>query len=620
MTEMRDNAQARSSGRLRRLMAWLLSDSPITDRDAPSALQQETTREIVTLHARILLHMPIVQLLFVIAVGWIVLPAVPLGIFLVWSVLTVGTEGLRAVSAQWMLPRVQTLAPKHMHSVFMVLDALSGAMVGLAAVLFLRHLPLLHQVLIEVVLFAIAAAGVSVAVSSKYMLAAYSFLVLLGASVTWAVLHPGQAGPVAGLTLLYWGFLIGVSSESERLLKHSVQIRQERDRILQDLERSNAVAHAATDRAEQTAQARARVLAAASHDLRQPLHALSIYSAVLAANPSPQTLREVGHNIDQIVRALGGMLTGLLDLSRLSSGCYTPQQQIFALDQTVAEVCAEYDAAAAEKGLVIRSTLIPIQIAGDAPAVARIARNLIDNAIKYTDHGEIRVATMLADGGAVLSVADTGKGIATAEQEHIFEEFYQTDNPGRDRSQGVGLGLSIVRRLCELMDAHISVESAPGEGACFRVIFAGPMISPGHPAAVPGEETPPSIMQGLRVYVVDDEPDVRNSMRALLRLWGVDVHTAGSNQETETLFTRLGPPDLLIADLRLGESEHGAAMATRLRQEYGPFPVLMITGETASQALCQAREAGFALLQKPIAAEVLHAAIAGMLGPDIARD
>jgi CheY-like chemotaxis protein/anti-sigma regulatory factor (Ser/Thr protein kinase) len=312
------------------------------------------------------------------------------------------------------------------------------------------------------------------------------------------------------------------------------------------------------------------------------------------------------------------MLTDLLDLSRLSSGCYTPQQQIFALDQTVAEVCAEYDAAAAEKGLVIHSTLIPIQIAGDAPAVARIARNLIDNAIKDTDHGEIRVVTMLVDGGAVLSVSDTGKGIATAEQEQIFEEFYQTDNPGRDRSQGVGLGLSIVRRLCELMEAHISVESAPGEGACFRVVFPGSVILSGHAPTVLGEEIRQLSTQGLRVYVVDDEPDIRGSMCTLLGLWGMEVHTAGSSAEANSLFTRLGPPSLLIADLRLGESEHGAAMATRLRQEYGPFPVLMITGETASQALCQAREAGFALLQKPIAVEVLRAAIADVLQPNFA--
>ncbi|MHB8847904.1 MAG: ATP-binding protein [Burkholderiales bacterium] len=601
------------------LANWLLSDVTPIGQDEAAVLKQETIQEIVTLHARILLHMPLIQLIFVCALGWIVLHRVPWVLFLGWSVATVGMEGLRAATAAWVLARVHTFAPKRMHVMFMVLDALSGSMVGLAAILFLHYLPLLSQVLIEIVLFAIAAAGVSVAVSSKYMLAAYSFMVLLGASISWVVLHPDQALPVIGLTLLYWGFLLGVSTQSEYLLQRSVHIRRERDQMLLDLERSNAEAHAATILAEQSAQARARVLAAASHDLRQPLHALSIYSAILAANPSPSTLREVGHNIDQLVRALDGILTDLLDLSKLSSGSYLPQQQIFALDKTVADVCAEYTAAAVEKGLVLRSILPPIQLSGDNHAVARIVRNLIDNAIKYTDYGEICIAIEFVDGVAALSVTDTGKGIAAIEHERIFEEFYQTDNPGRDRSKGVGLGLAIVRRLCELMDARIYVESAPGEGACFRVAFSDPVLLSGSNAADRGEAVPPASLHGLRIYVIDDEQDIVSSMHTLLSLWGIEVRTGRSVREAEDLLAHYGRPDLLITDLRLREAEHGAAMATRLRTCFGPFPVLLITGETASQALRKVGEAGFVLLQKPISASTLHAAIEAVLELNLER-
>ncbi len=485
---MQNNAQLPTLGHFRWLAEWL----SVNPNDLLTA-KDEITREIVTLHARILLHMPIIQLLLVGAVGWIVLPEVSVGVFLLWSFVTLGTEGLRSASAWWVLPRVQRLAPNRLHALFMTLDALSGAMVGLIAVLFLPFLPLISQMLIEVILFAIAAAGISVAVSSKYMMAAYSFMVLVNASICWALLHPRQATPVLGLTVLYWVFLIGVSTESERLLKRSVQIRQDRDRLLRDLEQSNAEAHAATHRAEQAAQSRARVLAAASHDLRQPLHALSTYSAVLAANPSPPVLREVGHNIDQIVRGLGGMLTGLLDLSKLSSGSYAMQRQIFALDQTIAEVCSEYDASVVQKGLIFRCSLTPMLITGDDHAVARIARNLIDNAVKYTDHGEIFVATTLKENNAVFTVTDTGKGISSAEQAKIFEEFYQVEDPECERSQGVGLGLSIVHSLCELIGARISVESTLGHGSCFCVMFLGPVILSGHTQGVPEEEARPSL-------------------------------------------------------------------------------------------------------------------------------
>lgn len=595
------------------LAAWLLTDLTSVDQSEETVLKQESIREIVILHVRILLYMPFVQLIFVCAVGWIILPRVPFSLFLGWSVATVCLEGLRAASGIWVLPRVRMFEPKRMHLLFMVLDTLSGSMVGLAAILFLHYIPLLSQVLIEIILFAIAAAGASVVVSSKYMLAAYSFMVLLGGSISWVVLHPEHALPVTGLTLLYWGFLIGVSTQSEYLFQRSVQIRQEKEQILIELERSNIEAHKATILAEQLAQARARVLAAASHDLRQPLHALSIYSAILAANPSPSILREVGHNIDQLVHTLGGILTDLLDLSKLSSGTYLPQRQTFSLNKIVAEVCDEYIAAADEKGLILRSALAPIQMSGDSHAVARIVRNLIDNAIKYTDRGEICVSIDFSDGFANLSVIDTGKGIAADECNRIFEEFYQIDNLGRDRSKGVGLGLAIVRGLCELMDARICVESTPGQGSCFRVKFSDSSILQAGSTADCGELFQLEQLPGIRIYVIDDEQDIVSSMHTLLGLWGIEVRTGTTSQEAENLFVQSGCPDLLIADLRLSEAVHGAALATRLRTCFGYFPVLLITGETSSQGLRIAEEVGFALLQKPISASVLHAAIKSTL-------
>jgi two-component system, sensor histidine kinase len=412
--------------------------------------------------------------------------------------------------------------------------------------------------------------------------------------------------------------IILVAADGEKLLLRSVTIRHQRDRLVRDLEQRNSDVREAMGEAEQSAKARARVLAAASHDLRQPLHALSVYSAVLASKPAPDLLNEVSVNIDQIVRALGNLLNGLLDLSRLSAGNYVPEHQQLTMDTLIAGVCTEYSQAAAQKNLLLVQELHPVLVMGDAVAIGRIARNLIDNAIKYTDAGEVRIFTGLdssqAPPRALLSIRDTGKGIPQAEREKIFEEFYQLDNPGRDRSRGVGLGLAIVQRLCELMGAKIQVESRLGEGTEFRVsmpVAAGAVVSrPEEDSAAASVS-----LEGRRVYVVDDERDIRNSMRALLGIWGVQAATADSVNDAEALFVKSGPPDLLIVDLRLADQEHGSHLAVRLQRQYGTFPVLIITGETSSDALREARASGYALLQKPIAAEVLRREIVGIIGP-----
>jgi two-component system, sensor histidine kinase len=172
------------------------------------------------------------------------------------------------------------------------------------------------------------------------------------------------------------------------------------------------------------------------------------------------------------------------------------------------------------------------------------------------------------------------------------------------------LGLAIVQRLCELIGATVSVESLVGQGTCFRVSIPAVLVE-----SAPRESSAPaaveSSLQGLQVYVVDDERDILKSMRSLLSVWGIGVHTAESSDATDRIFEEHGPPDLMIVDLRLGDGEHGARLADRLQQTYGQFPVLIITGETASDALRQANEHNYTLLQKPIAADVLRRAISG---------
>jgi signal transduction histidine kinase/CheY-like chemotaxis protein len=560
--------------------------------------------------------MPWVETVLVLGMALFMYPYIPPLLFAGWGALTIGVEVGRARYATSVLRRASTIDPVRTHFAFMLLAVAAGGAVGVGSIFFLPRMPILDQALLGCILFAMPAAGVVVSQSSRYIVAAYALSMLIPACATWMTLHPSQAISLGGLMPLYCVVIILAAADCDRLLLRSVMIRYERDRLVRDLEQRNIEVRVAMGAAEQSAHARARVLAAASHDLRQPLHALSVYTAVLAANPAPEALREVATNIDQIVRSLGSLLHGLLDLSRLSAGHYVLDRRMLSLDKVIGSVCTEFERAAAAQGLKLIVDIAPVQTIGDALAIARIARNLLDNALKYTEHGSIKVSTMLdstvAERPVVLSIEDTGKGIPAGEHDRIFEEFYQLDNPGRDRSKGVGLGLTIVQRLCELSGAQVSVRSEPGQGTCFRVGF--PAVGA---ATEPSEVNPQAhadvSLKGVRVCLVDDEVDILKSMGHLLKAWGMESFTTDSVAGAEKIFRERGKPDLLITDLRLGKGEHGAELATRMRKQFGGFPVLIITGETTSAALREANERGFKLLQKPVVAETLREAIVAEL-------
>lgn len=573
-----------------------------------AANQDELLVELVRMHARIIMRMPWVQSALAICVGVVVLPYVSLAAFLTWCVISIGIEVLRANYSHRLLARHDDFEPHAVHRNFVLWALAAGAAVGCGAGWCFFYLPVADQAVLGIVLFAMPAAGVAVSQSSRYIAAAYCLAILVPASGCWMAIYPHQAFSVGIMTLVYCAFIILVAVEGEQLLLRSVVIRHQRDRLVRDLEQRNADVRIAMQQAEQSALARARVLATASHDLRQPLHALSLYSAVLAAGPAPEQLREVSTNMDQIVRSLGSLLHGLLDLSRLTAGHYEPESVPIELDHVVAAVCNEYRRPAAARGLELITKLAPVRLHGDAVAISRIVRNLLDNAIKYTASGSINVeVSPLMENGAMfglISVTDTGCGIPTEEQARVFEEFYQLDNPSRDRSRGVGLGLAIVKRLCELIRADISIDSTPQIGTTFTL-----RIRSGREGADAAGDTHDIAdtrdLQGRTVFLVDDEVDILRSTQQLLGAWGMHTKTADGVESARRLFVDGGAPDLFITDLRLRGGESGASLAAELRNTYGNFPVLVITGEISAAAAADVETLGAALLYKPITPELL---------------
>jgi signal transduction histidine kinase len=352
---------------------------------------------------------------------------------------------------------------------------------------------------------------------------------------------------------------------------------------------------------------KSRFLAAASHDLRQPLHALSLYTAALKLKAASGATGEIVAHIDTAVDSLSALVESLLDISRLDAGVVQVEAQSVSVLALLQRIEANYRPVAQEKGLQLRVEGADALVHSDPVLLERLLRNLVDNAVKYTATGSVTLHAEVHGPAVRIMVRDTGPGIPAAERERVFEEFYQIGNPERDRARGLGLGLAIVRRLAQLLGVEVKLESEPGRGATFMVSV--PLAADARAALRAPAATVASSSRGLagaRILVIDDEPEVRGGMLMLLEHLGCRVAACGGYDEAEQLLNRqaLGV-DLIIADFRLRQNESGIDTVRRLRARLGNVPVLLLTGDTAPDRLREAQASGLRLLYKPISPKVL---------------
>ncbi|MBS0426232.1 MAG: response regulator [Proteobacteria bacterium] len=513
----------------------------------------------------------------------------------------------RAVHGHRVLARFDAIDLDRCHALQAVACLVSGAIAAMAAPLFLGSLEPPRQALLTCVLCSLPAIGTIVAAGSRLYVLVYSAGVFVPVVIAWSTRYPGLATAAAASGATYVIVLYLATVESSRMLARSFAIRQERDRMVKDLERSNQAIHAAVAQARREASARARVLAAASHDLRQPLHALSLYSAVLSSQPSEEAQREAGMRIDQLVHILGDLLHGLLDLSRISSGEYIVVRERFDLRAVVESICAEVEPSARSKGLDFDAHLETAWIDSDQTAISRILRNLLDNALKYTASGRIGVRLARVGSTAEIAVIDTGPGIPEQMQGRVFEEFFQIANHGRDRAKGVGLGLTIVKRLVEQIGGSLSLDSTTGAGCTFCIRLACLTEVPADTPRSAASAGDIAFGAGRRVVVLDDDEEIARAMVALLSLWGYAVEAVTDAQQVGPLFAR-GVPDLLIADLRLGGEQSGLDVVNALVTSHGDFPVLFVTGEASAPPTLWISARGVKACEKPVMCKPLDQA------------
>ena len=452
-------------------------------------------------------------------------------------------------------------------------------------------------------LLLLAAGGTAIAFGVHDWLAAQST----------AELRPVMLVPYSGLAFL---LLVGwiLTDRFVRAINEYEMLNAGLERRV--AEKSEALAtqlketRAARDAAETANRAKTRFLAAASHDLRQPLHALGLFAARLSDRVRDPEDAALAQRISTSVASLESLFSALLDISRLEAGAVAADVRAFALDPLFARLANDFAPEAVEKGL--RLAVVPTRCAvrSDPVLLERILRNLVANALRYTREGGVVIGARRRGTHVAIEVRDSGPGIAPEHLDRVFEEFYQVGNPERDRTRGLGLGLAIVRRLATLLGHEVDVASRPGRGCVFRVrvaaataaeIAVGPAESS---AALPGE-----LLAGRRILVIDDEEPVRDGMRQTLAAWRCTPMLA-ADAEAAVAACADGAPDAMVVDFRLPHGKSGIDAIVAVRAAVGRnVPAIVVSGESTSDQIARIRAAGFTLLSKPVAPAKLRAAL-----------
>lgn len=369
-----------------------------------------------------------------------------------------------------------------------------------------------------------------------------------------------------------------------------------------DRKRMEAAVRDALAEAERANQAKSRFLAAASHDIRQPIQSLMLFAHALSAMLSGHGAAPLLEKMSAALAALKLLLDSILDISKLDAGLVTPDITAFPLGEFLDRLAAEYQPRMAAKGLSFRLVAASGWVASDPTLLGRIVGNLLENALKYTNRGGVVLGCRRRGGKVAITVADTGVGIAPEHQHEVFEEFVQIGSHGRDRAQGMGLGLATVKRMGVLLGHPVGVRSVPGRGSSFWVEVPRAEACG---VAAPEREAPGSA--GGRVLVVDDEDGILDGMRAILEQQGHDVAVAGSADDAVRQVVRGFQPDVVVTDYRLPQGCNGFDVIDRVRDAcHRTIPCVVLTGDTEIVA---AGLPATTLMHKPVDARDLERAI-----------
>ena len=445
-----------------------------------------------------------------------------------------------------------------------------------------------------------------VSAAGAYLPAFYTFVTPIVPLIGWYLFQGDGLHIICGAMLLLWAPTVAVIGQRyNRILTEALELRFEKAALADDLQAQKHVA-------EQANLAKSRFLASASHDLRQPVHALAMFVGALRSYDLQPRAADLVEHMDASISGLDGLFASLLDVSRLDAGVIEAKPVPLPLQPLLARICRDLAGEADAKGIALRLSPTSASVRSDPILLERVMRNLIGNAVRYTDAGGVLVGVRARGGEVSLEVWDTGRGIAPEQQDVVFEDFYQVADPQRTGGAGLGLGLAIVRRLTGILNHALTLHSTPGRGSVFR-LRAPRVAAPRVATAVLPAARPPADPSQAFILAIDDEAVIQIAMTELLTSWGYRVGVAGGVEEALSKLAGWPTPDLIICDFRLARGESGLKTIARLQAAVGALvPAILVTGETAPDQL-RGVMAGHPLLHKPLAPARLRAAVASLL-------
>lgn len=520
-----------------------------------------------------------------------------------WLTLSLCVQTLYFFLPRWLVDRSCIPARFRLEDVppYSLLNGLTVA----APLLFFGDMEPLDLTLLTSIYVGLLAGSLATTATFRPVFLAYSLPFLLPLPLIW-LLAPGfddrWVQRVMALILAIFAFaIVRISDDMRDALRASYVIRHEKEELNHELKRALEAAEAAN-------RAKTRFLASASHDLRQPIQTVSLFAAALALRPLDERSRSIVTNLNQALVDLGSELDALLDISKLDAGVVVAQPSATRLKATLDRIDGMFRTSAEAKGLdFVVSCPDGVAVYVDRSHLERVLRNLVENAIKYTTSGRVQVSATTQDSGCMVTVSDTGCGISPEEQTRVFDEFYQVDNPQRDRRRGLGLGLAIVRRLTSLQQIDLRLESTPGEGTQFSLLLPLGNFAP-NDCTAPLADVTSARTSALHVLAIDDEESVRNSLQVLAEElgWSLDL---GASTADALLAAQRRRPDVLLSDFRLSGAEDGISLIRSVRELYPDLPALLVSGDSAPDRIAMARDADIPMVHKPIAADALVAQV-----------
>lgn len=582
---------------------WRMSAEPVAPQDFQRQVHAEQVEQLYR-------HIPLSQatnLLVASLLVWFLWGNEPQAQLLGWWSGILGVVLLRAV----MLLAYRRRDPRsavRWHTLMTVATALSGLLWGTAGVLFFNPASAATLVFLTIILAGMSAGTIASHSSWPPAQSSYAVLSMLPIGLRYLA-EDGDIWVLGPMCFIYMLNILAFGRQHARSLIESIRLRLENQALIEHLRREMAAAGQARRRAEDANLAKSKFLAAASHDLRQPLHAVNLFIEALRNEKDPTRAETVLANLGASAQSLEELLNELLDISKLEAGLFKPQLRTFALQEVFAALERELRPVADEQGIELGFVATRLHVASDPNMLARILRNIVTNAIRYTRDGAVLVGCRRKGERIAIAVCDTGPGIAPEHHRDIFREFYQLGNPERDRRKGLGLGLAIVDGLCRVLGHALELKSRVGHGSTFLVHV--PIAQAAAPAAPRDEEAASSGLQGYAVLVIDDEPSICHAMTDVLARWGCSVRTARSAQEALAQLAASGfAPDAIVVDYRLEEGRTGSEAIAAIRRELGrAVPAAILTGDTAPERLREAGASGCLLLHKPIKPARLRAAL-----------